>query len=436
MTRRTTASGCGLMPDEHGASLPTDSALLAAVADLRRQTPAGSVVVLAAVSLSNAAQIAEALGAAALEEVTAAVARTTLMRSGRPARLLKASPLGGFLLALVADESVARTQVEQALAEARRLVTVSGRRIWPVLSVGAAACRPHEPTLETVALARAAVVDAGRRLPGHTVWAGAPAVDLELVSDLAAAVTEDPSQLALHYQSVFGMRIGCSVAAEALLRWHHPRRGVVDAAQAARAAEQSGLAVPLGRWVMREALRQRARWGGSLGPMFRVHVNVSPLELRDPTYVDAVAHALHDAGVAPAELLLEITETSLLSEEAEVTRTIAELDELGVGIGIDDFGTGFSAISHLHRLPIDTVKLDRSLTAGVAREPGDFAFLRQVFGLVSSLDVMVVAEGVQSALEASHLRSMGFAFGQGYHFGRPAPAAEFHRRPTRRSATA
>ena len=172
-------------------------------------------------------------------------------------------------------------------------------------------------------------------------------------------------------------------------------------------------------------MRQVAEWRDRLDDDFRIHVNVSPLELREPSYVDAVEAVLIHAGVDPSVLVLEVIETALLADEPSVHTTLFALRDLGVGLSIDDFGTGYSSIAHLHRLPIDTVKVDRSLISGVADESSDFMLTRAVLGLVATLGVRVVAEGIETALEAAHLRSMGCTYGQGYHLGRPVPPARF-----------
>ncbi|MDO9455324.1 EAL domain-containing protein, partial [Nocardioides sp.] len=284
-------------------------------------------------------------------------------------------------------------------------------------------------------------VAAGRDAPGATRWhAGAAPVgvadELTRVRDLAVAITEHPEQLELHYQPVHDLRVHRLVGAEALLRWTHPLRGAVSPMLTVEAAERTGLIVPLGRLVLEKALAQVAEWGDQLRPEFRMHVNVSPLELREPTYVDHVEAALTRAGVAPSMLLLEITETAMVAEDADVHVTLLALRDLGVSLGIDDFGTGYSSIAHLHRLPIDTVKVDRSLVSGIAKDSSDFMLTRAVLNLVNTLGVMIVAEGIENALEAAHLRSMGCHFGQGYHLGRPVPASRFLALGDPRSATA
>ncbi|GAA5144204.1 hypothetical protein GCM10023340_11520 [Nocardioides marinquilinus] len=429
----STSATLALGLDEHGATLPATSSLVSAIAELR--AGAGErhhALVLIAASVSNAAEIADVHGAHALEVVTAEVARRTLQHGRSRARLLRASPLGGFLAAVVVERDLARARVEELLGDVRRLVPVADDQVWPVVTIGAAECAADDEIWAVIRDVRSAVTAAGREAPGATRWCAASADatastvpdELQLVRDLALALTDDPDQLLLHYQPVTDLRSGRIVGAEALLRWRHPERGPVSPMVTVEAAERTGLIVPLGRLVLDRALKQATVWMRTIGREFRMHVNVSPLELRDPRYVDRVAAALVESGVPPENLLLEITETALLTDD-ETRDTLLALRDLGVGLGIDDFGTGYSSIAHLQRLPVDTVKIDRSLICGVAGDSSDFMLTRAVLGLVQTLGVMIVAEGIEHAVEAAHLRSMGCIYGQGYHLGRPVPAEAF-----------
>ncbi|WP_148611684.1 EAL domain-containing protein [Nocardioides rubriscoriae] len=426
---------------EHDADLPTTTSLITAIAEMRGELSLDrQALVLLAATVSNAAEIADVHGAHALEVVSAQVARRTLQHDTLRVQLLRASPLGGFLAAVVVDRDLARAQVDELLSDVRRLVGLTDDQVWPVVTVGACEC-DDDDIGAVIRDVRSSVVAAGRESPGATRWragVSAPGVvdDLGRARDLALAIESHaahPDQLHLHYQPLHDLRSGRVVGAEALLRWDHPERGSISPMLTVEAAERTGLIVPLGRLVLSLALGQVAEWRGRLDPDFRIHVNVSPLELREPSYVDAVEAALIRAGVAPSQLVLEVIETALLADEPSVYTTLFALRDLGVGLSIDDFGTGYSSIAHLHRLPIDTVKVDRSLISGVADESSDFMLTRAVLGLVATLGVMVVAEGIETALEAAHLRSMGCHFGQGYHLGRPVPPAQFLPAPPSRA---
>lgn len=417
--------------DQHGAAFPTTSTLLHTIADLRRgHVDTGQSLILLAASISNATEIADVHGAAGLETVTAEVARRALQHEHLQVRLLRASPLGGFLAAIVVERELARSQVSLLLDEVRRLVAVEGDRVWPVVTVGARECSQRDEVWAAVRDVRATVFSAGQEAPGSTRWHrgedhSGPHEGLALVRDLAFALSEHPEQLTLEYQPVYDLRGNLIVGSEALLRWQHPVRGRVNPAVAVAAAERTGLIVPLGRMVLDRALAQTNTWVERLGLGFRMHVNVSPLELREPSYVDHLEAALERSGVNPVNLLLEITETAAVTEELTVRSALHQLRDLGVGLGIDDFGTGYSSIAHLRSLPIDTVKLDRSLVSGIATESRSFTLARSVLTLVNTLGVTIVAEGIEDAVEAAHLQAMGCWFGQGFHLGRPVPADRF-----------
>ncbi len=415
---------------EHVATFPATSSLVSSVGALRAEAAGlGQRLVLCAASITNGTEIADAYGASGLEAVTAEVARRAVGSGREGTRLLRASPLGGFLVAVLADPDAVQPRVEALARALRTLVSLDGDQIWPVVSVGVRACTAEDEVWAAIRDARATLFAAGRDQPGSTRWHRADVTsargDLELVRDLARTLESSPEQLTLAYQSVHDLRTRSIVSAEALLRWHHPERGAVPPAVAVEAAERTGLVVPLGRRVLDMALHQTSLWRSRLRPTFRIHVNVSPHELREASYVDAVRDALATHGVPASMLLLELTETALLNGGPQVMGAVDELRGLGVALGIDDFGTGYSSIAHLHDLPVDTVKVDRSLIAGIATSPADFALTRAVFGLLATTDATVVAEGVEDAVQASHLQAVGCRFAQGFHLGRPVPAADF-----------
>ena len=419
-----------LIPDQHGATFPTSVSLVEAIDELRRTcVDEEHTLTLLAVTLSNASEIVDYHGTASLESLTTEIARRMLQHEHLPARLLRVTPLGGFLLAVVVRRDVAHTQVAHLVSRVRQLVALNGDMVWPVVTVGARLVEDHDDARIAVQDVRATVVSAGHSAVGDILWhrpgneAEAP-FDLLLVRDLAHALAHDPTQLALHYQPVQDLRTGELVGTEALLRWTHPELGPMSPAATVEAAERSGLILTLGRHVLKTALAQLDQWRSLVGTDFRMHVNVSPLELRNPEYVDHLDAALESAGIAPERILLEMTETVVVSDDPIVQRTLEGLNHLGVALGIDDFGTGYSSIMHLQRLTIDTVKIDRSVVSGISTTPADFQLARSVVQLVSTMGVRIVAEGIESELESAHLRAMGCRFGQGYHLGRPVPAAQ------------
>lgn len=417
--------------DHHGAAFPTTATLVSAVQELRKEhSDARHGVVLLSASISNAAEIVDLLGSAALEVVTSEVARRTLQHEHLPARLLRASSLGGFLVAVVVERDLARAQVADLMSEVRGLVSAADDQVWPIITVGARLYEEHDDTWSAIRDVRTAVFAAGRHTAGSVLWyedadeRDRP-LDLPVIRDLALALEHDPDQFQLHYQPVRDLRNPRLLGAEALLRWEHPELGRISPDRAVEAAERSGLIVPLGRHVLRAALRQTAQWLPQLEEEYRVHVNVSPLELRHAEYADHLEEALLRSGVPAHRVLLEVTETALVSDDISVHHSLARIAELGVCLGVDDFGTGYSSIANLRRMPIDTIKIDRSLVTGIGTSAADFTLARSVLQLVSSMGVMIVAEGIESAVEAAHLRAMGCQVGQGYHLGRPVPAVDF-----------
>ncbi|GEP36358.1 hypothetical protein NPS01_00210 [Nocardioides psychrotolerans] len=407
----------------------TASSLTGTIEELRdRAVAEGRQLLLVAASLSNGPDIADVYGVRSLDDSTAEVVRRAQEHATVPCHLLRVSRLGGFLAAAVVDRDRSVSQLDLLVADMREMLEVRGERVWPIVTVAVRACHDDEDVWDAVRDARSTLVIAQRDTPGGTSWHHdsdeglGSGLGLTLVRDLAVALTEQPDELHLAYQPVVDLRRGTTTGAEALLRWQHPTRGAVGPLVAVEAAERTGLIHPLGRLVLDRAVAQLAAWRGRVVPGFRMHVNVSPIELREASYADGMAAVLDRWDVPAPQLLLEITETALLADDPRVLRTITALHELGVGLGIDDFGTGYSSIRHLHRLPIDTVKVDRSLVSGIATSPADFALTRAVLGLLTTIGATVVAEGIEDAQQQAHLLAMGCTLGQGYHLGRPVTA--------------
>ncbi|NYG54793.1 EAL domain-containing protein [Nocardioides perillae] len=227
-----------------------------------------------------------------------------------------------------------------------------------------------------------------------------------------------PAQFGLAFQPLRDLATGRVVAAEALLRWVHPRLGPQPALPTVEMAERSGLMPALGRVVLDGALAAARSWPGDVV----VHANVSAHELREPGYVDGVHALLARHRVAPGRLLLELTESALATGPDSVVPVLEDLVATGVRLGLDDFGTGWSSIAQLRASPVDTVKVDRSLTAGIGSSPEEFELVRAVLALVEAAGREVVAEGVEDAVQLAHLRALGCRVGQGHHLGRPQPA--------------
>jgi diguanylate cyclase (GGDEF)-like protein/PAS domain S-box-containing protein len=234
-------------------------------------------------------------------------------------------------------------------------------------------------------------------------------------------------ELVLHYQPKFNLATGGIIGAEALIRWRHPQRGLVPPGQFISIAEECGLIVPIGRWVLREACRQARAWQIAGLPPLCVAINVSAVELRAPGFVAGVRATLKETGLEPRYLELELTETVLIEDSRSVADVLKELKDIGVLLALDDFGTGYSNLSQLKRFPIDALKIDQSFVRDLAVDEDDAGIVTAVIGMGKSLHMRVVAEGVETREQLQILQEHGCPQGQGYYFCRPVPAEQFRR---------
>ncbi|MBE2315018.1 EAL domain-containing protein [Solirubrobacter sp. CPCC 204708] len=245
----------------------------------------------------------------------------------------------------------------------------------------------------------------------------------DLKEELAKAIERE--QMIVQYQPIVALDSGRIVAAEALVRWEHPSRGLVPPGDFVPLAEETGLIVPLGRYVLREACRQARRWQDAetepgVEPL-RMHVNLSVAELRDPDLVKNVLACIRESGIDPQQLVIEITESQLLAA-ASVER-FHELRALGVKIALDDFGTGYSSLSYLHSLPLDTLKIAKPFIDGLTSGRRESSFVGMIVDLAKTLELEVIAEGIETSAQLAALREMNAGLGQGYFLGRPSAAA-------------
>jgi diguanylate cyclase (GGDEF)-like protein/PAS domain S-box-containing protein len=228
------------------------------------------------------------------------------------------------------------------------------------------------------------------------------------------------NEFEVHYQSVFNIATQKPCGAEALVRWRHPHDGIVSPAQFIPVAEETGLIVPLGEWVMRTACADAMAWPSDM----KIAVNVSPVQFRKGDLVDTVARALVDSGLPPERLELEITESVLLQNNEENLALLAALKSLGVSIVLDDFGTGYSSLSYLKMFPFDKIKIDRSFVSELSSRPDCAAIVCAVINLARILNMVTTAEGVESRDQLLLLRTAGCSFAQGFLLSRPVPCSE------------
>jgi diguanylate cyclase (GGDEF)-like protein/PAS domain S-box-containing protein len=229
----------------------------------------------------------------------------------------------------------------------------------------------------------------------------------------------------LHFQPIINLATGAIAGVEALLRWRHPTLGVVLPTQFIWIAEESGLIVPIGQWVLREACAQAQSWQVDGLPPLRLGVNISAVELRSPEFVPGVAAILAETGFSPRQLELELTETFLLQDSKSTALVVNALKGLGVQLALDDFGTGYSSLSYMRRFPIDALKVDRSFVRDLTTDADDASVVRAVVNMGSSFHMRVTAEGVETQEQLRFLGQNGCSEAQGYYFSPPLTAAGF-----------
>ncbi|WP_261174897.1 putative bifunctional diguanylate cyclase/phosphodiesterase [Chromobacterium amazonense] len=246
---------------------------------------------------------------------------------------------------------------------------------------------------------------------------------IELEKELRHAI--EKGQLALHYQPQIELASGQVVGVEALVRWQHPKKGMISPGQFIPIAEQSGLILPLGRWVLREACQQLRRWHDKgCGLDIKMAVNLSVAQFTDQELPEFVAEVLKETGIAPASLELEITESCTMLSPQQSIRMMQQFRAMGVHSSIDDFGTGHSSLSYLTRFPVDTLKIDQSFIRNIASDEKDTALCDTIAYLAHRMDLRVVAEGVETKEQLTFLTSIQVDVVQGYLLCKPVPAAD------------
>jgi diguanylate cyclase (GGDEF)-like protein len=245
---------------------------------------------------------------------------------------------------------------------------------------------------------------------------------LELQGDLRSALGTDA--IWVQYQPLMSLRTGRPVGIEALVRWTHPVRGLISPATFIPIAEETGVIVDLGHWVLVESCRQVARWRRTSDPQLRLSVNVSGRQLLEGKFADDVAAALAETGLPAHALTLELTETVLMDDPGDSQERLSELKRLGVQLAIDDFGTGYSSLAYLREFPVDELKIDKSFIDTIGDAEADLAIVRTVVELARILGLHTTGEGIETELQANMLRGLGCESGQGYHFARPLDSTD------------
>jgi diguanylate cyclase (GGDEF)-like protein len=378
-------------------------------ATLESEAPA----VVAFLDLDDFKQVNDSLGHAAgdrLLEICGERLRNALRAGDIVARL------GGDEFAILAvDVTDLDAFVDRIFSVLSAPLVLEGKRLHLRASIGIATTLSGPELLRNADLAMYAAKAAGtNRCAFFTDDMHINAVErLDRREQLERAIENE--ELRLHYQPIVDLDLGRVAGFEALVRWQHPTRGFLGPGEFIPLAEETGLIVGLGRWVLREAAHQAAQWAGA--PY--LSVNVASAQLEQPGFVDEVQTALTDSGLDPARLVLEVTESSLVGDfEAE---SLQDLRRLGVRLAIDDFGTGYSSLSYLRRFPMDVLKIDRSFTRDACE---DAALLEAIVAMGESLGLVLIPEGIEEPEQADALRALGCRLGQGYLFGRPVGAEE------------
>ena len=244
---------------------------------------------------------------------------------------------------------------------------------------------------------------------------------LELETDLRHAARR--GELLVHYQPIVDLVTGRVCEVEALIRWLHPVRGMIPPLQFIPLAEETGLIIPIGRWILAEACRQTRRWQEELPtvPPLTLSVNISARQLQHPTLIEEIAEVLAETGLDPSTLRLEITESVVMEDAESTSEMLLKLKRLGIELAIDDFGTGYSSLSYLHRFPFDAVKIDRSFVTQIGTSMRDATIIRAIVALAKSLQLSLTAEGIESTEQLRELRNLGCNRGQGYLLSKPDP---------------
>ncbi|WP_207462566.1 GGDEF domain-containing phosphodiesterase [Azospirillum sp. SYSU D00513] len=337
-----------------------------------------------------------------------------------------------LLIAGECDPVAIERRIETIAGIVRSARTGSGAAVFLSASIGVAPSGADHARSEDVL--RDAEIAAGRaRAQGGAqhAWFD-PDMHTRVVEqvrleyDLRRAL-ERGQELWVAYQPVVELVTGGLAGFEALVRWNHPERGNIPPGVFIPIAESTGLIVSLGKWVLAEACRQVAEWQGKRepgsSPLF-MSVNLSTRQLIEPDFVEVVREVLQDSGVEPGWIKLEITESAVMEKAEQSIQLLRQLRELGIKLSIDDFGTGYSSLSYLHKLPIDSLKIDQSFVSAMHQSEENRAIVRIILDLARLLGFDVIAEGIETSADANLLRALACDYGQGYHFARPVPPAE------------
>jgi diguanylate cyclase (GGDEF)-like protein/PAS domain S-box-containing protein len=385
--------------------------------------------------LDDFKSVNDTLGHAAGDRLLVSVAER-LLRATRGIDTV--ARLGGDEFAVLLDElqnpGDEMVVVDRIGAFLGRPLVIDEREVSVTASIGIAHASAGDDTESVLRNADVAMYQAkGAGKARHAVFEPAMfeavVARIELEADLRRAVDAPEAHgFSVAYQPIMDLATGAFESVEALLRWTHPTRGAVPPATIIPVAEETGLIVPLGLWVLQESCRQLAAWaeqwradGSSEESLPAMAVNISGRQLELPEFVDMVAGVLRETGAPAHKLTLEITESTLMQRTEDTLATLHGLKALGLRLAIDDFGTGYSSLAYLQKFPIDVLKIDRSFVGGMSRGGSEAALARTIIALGELLHVRTVAEGIESPAQREQLKALGCSHGQGFLFARPLP---------------
>ena len=334
-----------------------------------------------------------------------------------------------ILLGNVESEAAAMEAVSRIEAGLKAPFTIDGRELFVTASIGVALSMGRSSEPETLvrnadlAMYRAKLNGKARHETFDGSMDAGALARIELETDLRHAL--DRHEFRVYYQPIVALDDSRVTGVEALVRWMHPVRGLVQPNDFIPVAEDTGLIVPIGRWVLEEACRQAASWNRNrAGPPLTMSVNLSARQFQHPGLLEDIVGALREADLDPGTLTLEITEGVVMKDPTAAALKLHEMKDLGVRIAVDDFGTGYSSLAYLKDFPVDSLKIDRSFTSGVGGEGDDAAIVRSIVALGHALRLSVTAEGIETRDQLVELRTLECDRGQGFLFARPVPADE------------
>jgi diguanylate cyclase (GGDEF)-like protein len=386
---------------------------------------AGEGIAVLFIDLDEFKSINDRFGHAAGDELLTSIGnrlRGSLRSGDLPARL--GGDEFGLLIYNVENEDVARVVAQRLFGSLNSPFSIAGNSVPVKASVGVSLNLQGDTAQDLLRNADAAMYLAKNRgkdryeifdVSRHS----GILEQMKLRTDFTGAI--ERNELVLHYQPQVDLLTKKTVGAEALIRWNHPTRGFLFPNDFISLAEETGAIVPIGNWVLREACTQAKQWIDALAPgeTFTISVNLSARQLADEDLVDNLAETLHVTGLDPRNLVLEMTESVLIQDEEASLERLRRLSGFGARIAIDDFGTGYSSLTYLQRLPAEILKIDKSFIDNILEGPEEEALAHAIIRLGETLDLVTIAEGIETVQQASRLRQLGCPFGQGFFFARP-----------------